>query len=340
MENDTAAAATNNNTATAKVGSGGVKSNNHNLEEEHSNLNGEEHMAEQVEAEEEEDREADVGEGEPTGSALNPRQPTRTPFTNLSQVDADLALARTLQEQERAYMMLRMNNEGSDYGSWEGESYLHDDGDDFDDLHDGTDVDEDDEDEDDDDDDDEDDDNEEYEDEDAFDVHASAGEHDNPSIEFDPDVFSSDEAYARALQEAEEREMAARLLALAGINDREAEDVEEHGANSQDAWEDVDPDELSYEELLALGEVVGTESRGLSTDTIAGLPSLNYKVGSDQHGSNDSCVICRVDFEDGESLTHLSCKHLYHPECINNWLKINKVCPVCSTEVSASGSNL
>jgi len=45
-----------------------------------------------------------------------------------------------------------------------------------------------------------------------------------------------------------------------------------------------------FQELLALGEVVGTESRGLSTDTIAGLPSLNYKVGSDQHGSNDSYV--------------------------------------------------
>ncbi|RDX79773.1 E3 ubiquitin ligase BIG BROTHER-related, partial [Mucuna pruriens] len=343
MENDTAAAAAaaNNNTTaitvSAKVGSGGgVKSNNHNQEEEHSNLNGEEHMAEQVEAEEVEDREADEDEGEPTGSAPNPRQPSRTPFTNLSQVDADLALARTLQEQERAYMMLRMNNEGSDYGSWDG-SYPHDDGDDFDDLHDGTDLDEDD-------DEDDDDDNEEYdEDEDAFDVHAhaSAGEHDNPSIEFDPDVFSSDEAYARALQEAEEREMAARLLALAGINDREVEDIEEeHGANSQDAWEDVDPDELSYEELLALGEVIGTESRGLSTDTIACLPSVNYKIGSDQHGSNDSCVICRMDYEDGESLTVLSCKHLYHPECINNWLKINKVCPVCSTEVSASGSNL
>ncbi|OIW12753.1 hypothetical protein TanjilG_24686 [Lupinus angustifolius] len=108
----------------------------------------------------------------------------------------------------------------------------------------------------------------------------------------------------------------------------------------QDAWEDVDPDELSYEELLALGEVVGTESRGLSTDTIAGLPSVNYKTGGDQHGSNDSCVICRVDYEDGESLTVLSCKHLYHPECINNWLKINKVCPVCSTEVSTPGSSM
>lgn len=113
--------------------------------------------------------------------------------------------------------MLRMNHEGSDYGSWDAGSYLHDDGEDFDDLHDGTDVDEDD-----DDDDDDDNDEEEFEDEDAFDVHAhdaTDGQHDNPRIEFDPNVFSSDEAYARALQEAEEREMAARLLALAGIND-------------------------------------------------------------------------------------------------------------------------
>ncbi|KAK2405535.1 E3 ubiquitin-protein ligase BIG BROTHER [Trifolium repens] len=338
MENDTTA--TNNAAApnaTPKLSSGGVKSNNHINEEEHSNLNSEENIPEKIEEKEQEEDDENEEEQQPTGSETTAQQPSRTPFTNLSQVDADLALARTLQEQERAYMMLRMNNDGSDYGSWEGGSYLHDDGDDFDDLHDGTDEDEDEDDED------EDDDNEEeYEDEDAFDVHAHAtvGEHDNPIIEFDPELFSSDEAYARALQEAEEREMAARLLALAGIHDQDTEDMEEHGANSQDAWEDVDPDELSYEELLALGEVVGTESRGLSTDTLASLPSVIYKTGSDQHGSNDSCVICRVDYEDDESLTILSCKHLYHPECINNWLKINKVCPVCSTEVSTSGSNL
>ncbi|XP_028766954.1 E3 ubiquitin ligase BIG BROTHER-related [Neltuma alba] len=329
MENHTA-----NNT---KAVSGGAKPINDS--EERSNLNEEEHT-EEVDVDENGGADEEDGERTGSGSVRSPhRPPSRTPFTNLSQVDADLALARTLQEQERAYMMLRMNNEGSDYGSWEAGNYLHDDVDDFEDIRDGTD---DDEDNDLDDDDDDDDNNDDDDDEDAFDVHAhgSSGEIDNTSIEFDPDAFSSDEAYARALQEAEEREMAARLFAMAGINDREAEDTEDHGANSQDAWEDVDPDELSYEELLALGEVVGTESRGLSTDTIASLPSVNYKIGSDQHGSNDSCVICRVDYEDGESLTALSCKHLYHPECINNWLKINKVCPVCSAEVSASGSNL
>ncbi|GMP92361.1 hypothetical protein CsSME_00042617 [Camellia sinensis var. sinensis] len=108
---------------------------------------------------------------------------------------------------------------------------------------------------------------------------------------------------------------------------------------SQDTWEELDPDQLSYEELLALGEVVGTESRGLSSDTIASLPSMNYKTQSTQDGNNDSCVICRLDYEDGDTLTVLSCKHLYHSECINNWLRINKVCPVCCTEVSASGNS-
>ncbi|CAN0909047.1 E3 ubiquitin ligase BIG BROTHER-related [Linum grandiflorum] len=107
----------------------------------------------------------------------------------------------------------------------------------------------------------------------------------------------------------------------------------------QDTWEEVDPDELSYEELLALGEVVGTESRGLSADTIANLPSVTYKTGSNQSGTSDSCVICRLDFEDEEAVTVLSCKHSYHAECINNWLKINKVCPVCSAEVSTSGGS-
>ncbi|XP_004287200.1 PREDICTED: E3 ubiquitin ligase BIG BROTHER-related [Fragaria vesca subsp. vesca] len=260
----------------------------------------------------------------------NAPQSSRTPFTNLSQVDADLALARTLQEQERAYMMLRMNNEGSDYGSWEAGSYVHDDEDDFhddtdgnddDEHYDGTDADND--------------------EEDAFDVHAheDAGDDHNPSVVYDPAVFSSDEAYARALQDAEDRDMAARLMAFAGIDDREAEDTENQGGNSQDAWEEVDPDELSYEELLALGEVVGTESRGLPADTIASLPSVSYKMGNGQNGSNESCAICRLDYEDGENLTVLSCTHSYHSECINNWLTINKVCPVCIAEVSTSGNS-
>ncbi|KAI3718533.1 hypothetical protein L6452_19407 [Arctium lappa] len=267
--------------------------------------------------------------GEENGNPNRPSSVPRTPFTNLSQVDADLALARTLQDQERAYMMLRMNVDGSEHESWETGSYVHDDDDEFDhhnSEYDGSDADE---------------------EEDAFDVHAhldlGSGEEDigNQGVELDPASFPNDEAYARALQDAEDQEMAARFLALTGINEmvtEEDDDIDDHGGNSQDTWDDVDPDELSYEELLALGEVVGTESRGLSADSIASLRSVVYKTQNSHNGSSETCVICRLDYEDGDNLILLSCKHSYHSECITNWLQINKVCPVCSTEVSTSGS--
>ncbi|KQJ91217.1 E3 ubiquitin ligase BIG BROTHER-related [Brachypodium distachyon] len=278
----------------------------------------------------------------------------RRPFTALSQVDADLALARVLQEQERAYMMLRMNGggggEGSDYGSSEAGSYEYDEEaeEDYEEelehhlrVHhhehttgDGGDGDGDAE--------------EEEEGEEGEGEGSEGSEYEEEGFEEDEDVeemepevdpaeYEDDEAYARALQDAEEREVAARLLALAGISDwRAVEHVEEHVNDAQDSWQEVDPDEYSYEELVALGEVVGTESRGLSADTLASLPSVTYKTKDVQDGNTEQCVICRVEFEEGESLVALPCKHSYHPDCINQWLQINKVCPMCSAEVSTS----
>ncbi|KAF5191177.1 E3 ubiquitin ligase big brother-related, partial [Thalictrum thalictroides] len=140
---------------------------------------------------------------------------SRTPFTNLSQVDADLALARTLQEQG-----------SSDLGSSEAGSFLQEDeeedGYDDDDSNEddddviGTDA-----------------------DEDAFDAHRSLEEEEDEvnssiseEVEIDPSAFDNDEAFARALQDAEERELAARLMALTGGSDWTADETENDN-NSQ-----------------------------------------------------------------------------------------------------------
>ncbi|XP_077220658.1 E3 ubiquitin ligase BIG BROTHER-related-like isoform X2 [Tasmannia lanceolata] len=246
--------------------------------------------------------------------------PSRTPFTSLSQVESDLALARRLQEQERAYLMLTMNNLPGAYSSSESGSSVHSaQGDD--DLNEDESADGDDD---------------LNEDENADgdgdlneDGDSEAVGTDSVGIDIDPSAYDNDEDYARALQDAE-AQAAIHMMAL-GINDWESEeeDLEDNDSNSQDPWQEVDPDELSYEELLALGEVVGTESRGLSPDTIASLPSVNYKAQSSQDGNTDQCVICRLDFEDGDTVIVLSCKHSYHPECINNWLQIIVPCLLC-----------
>jgi len=104
-------------------------------------------------------------------------------------------------------------------------------------------------------------------------------------------------------------------------------------SNSQDG---TDPDNMSYEYLTAIGELVGTESRGVSEAVIGALGEMTFQSASDGSAGTEEeeqCVICRVEFEEGERLKVLPCAHHYHDECIKQWLAINKQCPMCSKEV-------
>ncbi|XP_019453969.1 PREDICTED: E3 ubiquitin ligase BIG BROTHER [Lupinus angustifolius] len=106
--------------------------------------------------------------------------------------------------------------------------------------------------------------------------------------------------------------------------------------NSQVIWQDnIDPDNMTYEELLDLGEAIGTESRGLSQELIDMLPTSKYKFGSlfKRKSSGKRCVICQMTYRRGDQQIKLPCNHLYHGECITKWLSINKKCPVCNVEV-------
>ncbi|CAL5365836.1 unnamed protein product [Camellia sinensis] len=114
-------------------------------------------------------------------------------------------------------------------------------------------------------------------------------------------------------------------------NDYQMEEMEE---------DDVDPDELSYEELIALGETVGEENRGLSAEEISSCLSPYTRLPIDSKTTIDRCVICQVEYEEGEKLVALPCEHPYHSDCVSQWLLIKKVCPICNTEVSISSSNI
>ncbi|KAG4960114.1 hypothetical protein GLYMA_13G203300v4 [Glycine max] len=110
----------------------------------------------------------------------------------------------------------------------------------------------------------------------------------------------------------------------------------ESNSSSQVIWQDnIYPDDMTYEELLDLGEAVGTQSRGLSQELIDMLPTSKYKFGSlfKRKNSGKRCVICQMTYRRGDQQMKLPCSHVYHGECITKWLSINKKCPVCNTEV-------
>ncbi|XP_017424268.1 E3 ubiquitin-protein ligase BIG BROTHER isoform X2 [Vigna angularis] len=103
-------------------------------------------------------------------------------------------------------------------------------------------------------------------------------------------------------------------------------------------WEDhIDPDNMTYEELLELGETVGTECRGLTQEQISSIPVSKYECGRffffRKKSREERCVICQMEYRRGDKRMTLPCKHAYHASCGNKWLSINKACPMCYTEV-------
>ncbi|KAK4273997.1 hypothetical protein QN277_017292 [Acacia crassicarpa] len=142
---------------------------------------------------------------------------------------------------------------------------------------------------------------------------------------FEDDVEDGD---ADDFSEGQEFELGdVQLLEGEGSNDDDDEEMEEEE-------DEIDPDEMSYEELIELAEFVGEERRGLSPNEIPScLHPYTCHFAENKTGT-DRCVICQVEYEEGEALMALPCEHPYHSDCITKWLQIKKVCPICSCEVS------
>ncbi len=94
------------------------------------------------------------------------------------------------------------------------------------------------------------------------------------------------------------------------------------------------PDNMTYEQLLELGDKLGKVSKGLKKEQIAKIPGKLYRQGQTK---STNCSICYEEFTLGVRFKQLKdCGHEYHDTCINKWLEEDKRCPVCNKTVNIS----
>ncbi|XP_074576972.1 uncharacterized protein LOC141833426 isoform X2 [Curcuma longa] len=111
-------------------------------------------------------------------------------------------------------------------------------------------------------------------------------------------------------------------------------------ANLHDQHRDMrlDIDDMSYEELLALGERIGNVSTGLSEETVSSCMVETVHHSCQQIQDEGKCAICLEEYEDNEKLGRLKCGHDYHICCISHWLKTKNICPICRVPASTDAS--
>lgn len=100
---------------------------------------------------------------------------------------------------------------------------------------------------------------------------------------------------------------------------------------------------LTDEEMILVGELMGevkpptataeeVEKSGLRVFDASEIQGL---VGSGQvlDGSAERCLVCLSDFERGEECRLLGCRHVFHKDCVDQWIKVGRnACPACRTE--------
>ncbi|XP_058222659.1 probable E3 ubiquitin-protein ligase RHG1A isoform X2 [Rhododendron vialii] len=95
----------------------------------------------------------------------------------------------------------------------------------------------------------------------------------------------------------------------------------------------LDVDNMSYEELLALGERIGNVSTGLSEEKILkGLKQRKYySITPVSQLEREPCCVCQEEYNEGEYIGTLGCGHEFHATCIKQWLMHKNLCPICKT---------
>jgi hypothetical protein len=99
-----------------------------------------------------------------------------------------------------------------------------------------------------------------------------------------------------------------------------------------------------------------SQQEGLPSRLLADIPTFKYggqarkwhkghdgnleysdvsMVGGEEQ---EACSICLAEFVEGEELRMLGCLHVFHRDCVDQWLALARECPLCKRDVVAAAA--
>ena len=99
----------------------------------------------------------------------------------------------------------------------------------------------------------------------------------------------------------------------------------------------LSPSQMTYDQLLQLGENVGKVSKGTDQKQLDDLPTCTYGEAKAKGETfailGEQCAVCRCEYDDEDIVRILPCRHAEHAECLDQWLLRNRSCPLCQRDV-------
>jgi len=79
----------------------------------------------------------------------------------------------------------------------------------------------------------------------------------------------------------------------------------------------------------------GQHDKELTTDTVVASTSGPAPKQKSKNRRYDPCAICLEEYEVGDHIRELPCRHFFHSHCIDPWFRdVHGICPVCKRDYS------
>jgi hypothetical protein len=85
---------------------------------------------------------------------------------------------------------------------------------------------------------------------------------------------------------------------------------------------------------------------GLDEAVLAAYPTAVYsspestgEPGKEEEAAGTRCAVCLADYADGDELRLLpGCRHSFHRQCVDDWLRRRPSCPLCRSSPTPTTS--